>query len=162
VAVTFVRIDDRLIHGQVVEGWLRPLGVTRILVACDEAAADPLQVVLMGMAVPPEVGVSILTVADAAAAIKSDKWSGDKILLLVPGLREAVRLTEAGVKIKSVNLGGLHDAPGREAVTPSLSLNSQDRKDIQFLLDRKIEIELRVLPNDEMRQMRDYLSPPKR
>lgn len=158
MALVLVRIDDRLIHGQVVEGWLRVVQADRIVVASDAASADPLQVTLMGLAVPREVRVTVLSVADAAAALLSDQWTKDRILLLLPSPHEARRLAEAGVSFDSVNLGGLHDAPGRTFITPSLALSEQDRSDLHALLDRKIFIETRILPNDERRSVMNYLS----
>ncbi len=158
MALVLVRIDDRLIHGQVVEGWLRVVQADRIVVASDDASADPLQVTLMGLAVPREVRVTVLSVADAASALLSDQWVRDRILLLLPSPKEARRLAEAGVSFDSVNLGGLHDAPGRKFITPSLALSEQDRSDLHALLDRKIFIETRILPNDERRSVMNYLS----
>jgi mannose PTS system EIIA component len=157
MALVLVRIDDRLIHGQVVEGWLRVVQADRIVVVSDEAAADPLQITLMGLAVPSEVRVDVLAVDPAAQALKAERWAKDRVLLLLPGLREARRLAEAGVAFESINLGGLHDAPGRKFVTPALALSPQDRKDVEDLLARGIFIETRALPNDDRRSITEEL-----
>lgn len=155
--LSLVRVDDRLVHGQVVEGWLRVVQAGRILVVSDEAAADPLQVRLMRLAIPPEVELTVQPVAAAAEALKRGEWAQERVLLLVPGLPEARRLAEIGVDFDSLNLGGLHDAPGRVLKTPSLALGPEDEKDILFLLDRKIDVETRALPGDERVSARAYL-----
>lgn len=156
--LVLVRIDDRLIHGQVVEGWLRVVQADRIVVASDEAAADPLQMSLMGLAVPSEVRVVVRPVAEVAQALKTAQWAKDRVLLLLPGVREARRLVDMGVGLESINLGGMHDAPGRSFVTPSLALSPEDVADLRALLDRDINIETRALPNDERRSLRDVLN----
>jgi mannose/fructose/N-acetylgalactosamine-specific phosphotransferase system component IIB len=158
LSLVLVRIDDRLIHGQVVEGWLRVVQADRIVVVSDEAAADPIQSSLMSMAVPSEVRVLVIPVESAARSLLANEWEKDRVLLLLPSPREARRLAEAGVSFDSVNVGGLHDAPGRKFITSSLALSDQDREDLQVLLDKKIFIETRTLPNDERRSILNFLS----
>jgi mannose/fructose/N-acetylgalactosamine-specific phosphotransferase system component IIB len=158
MSLVLTRVDDRLIHGQVVEGWLRVIQATRIVVASDEVADDPLQVNLMSLAVPSDVKVMVLKVQAAADSLKAGSWAKERVLLLLPGLREARRLAAAGVELEALNLGGLHDAPGREPVSPSRALSAQDREDIEFLLSRGVEIETRALPNDERRLVKDVLA----
>ncbi len=155
--VVLARVDDRLIHGQVVEGWLRVIQADRIVVASDEAAADPLQVGLMRLAVPVEVRVEVEKVQTVAEALKSDLWKDERVLLLLPGVAEARRLVENGARLESLNLGGLHDAPGRRPLTPFLALSQKDREDIRFLLDRNVFIETRALPTDDKRSVTDHL-----
>jgi mannose/fructose/N-acetylgalactosamine-specific phosphotransferase system component IIB len=138
--VVLARVDDRLIHGQVVEGWLRVIQAGRIVVASDEAAADALQQGLMRLAVPPDVEVTVLAVDAAAEKLVAGEWASDRVMLLVPGIREARRLVDAGVPLSSLNLGGIHDGPGRTFLTPFLALNEEDLnhiRDVRGILDRR-------------------------
>jgi PTS system mannose-specific IIB component len=89
--LVLVRIDDRLIHGQVVGGWLPVIQAERIVVASDRAAADSLQTGLMRLAVPDHVAVDVLPVARAAVALKDDLWTKERVLLLLPGVEELAR-----------------------------------------------------------------------
>jgi mannose/fructose/N-acetylgalactosamine-specific phosphotransferase system component IIB len=116
MSLVLTRVDDRLIHGQVVEGWLRVIQATRIVVASDEVADDPLQVNLMSLAVPSDVKVMVLKVQAAADSLKAGSWAKERVLLLLPGLREARRLAAAGVELEALNLGGLHPGPGGHRV----------------------------------------------
>ena len=155
--IVLSRIDDRLIHGQVVEGWLRVIQAKRIVVVSDQAARDVFQASLMRLAVPPEVELTVLSVADAAKALAAASWEAERVLLLMPGLPEARLLAEAGWMPDVLNLGGLHDAAGRTSYTPSLALGPQDKEDLRFLLSRKIAIEVRPLPGDERKSVEPYL-----
>ena len=155
--IVLARIDDRLIHGQVVEGWLRVIQAHRILVVSDLVARDSFQAGLMRLAVPPEVNFAALSVADAAKVLASSQWKDERVVLLMPGLREARQLAEAGWVPPSLNLGGLHDAPGRVSYTPSLALSAEDKEDLRSLIARKIPIDTRALPADDDVPVETYL-----
>ncbi len=146
--LVLVRIDDRLIHGQVVGGWLPVIQAERIVVASDRAAADSLQTGLMRLAVPDHVAVDVLSVARAAAALKDDLWNKERVLLLLPGVEELARLVEAGAPVSLVNLGGLHDAPGREMVAPHLAFTVAELALLADLLKRGLSFDTRPLPGD--------------
>ena len=149
--LVLVRVDDRLIHGQVVEGWLPVIQAQRILVAADRPANDEFQKGLMRLAVPEEVAVDVLSVADAGVALKTLSGTPERILLLVPGVDEVVRLVDAGAAISEVNVGGLHDAPGRVMIFPHLSLTPGEREQLTALVARGIRVETRALPSDHRR-----------
>lgn len=156
--IVLTRIDDRLIHGQVVEGWLRVVQAQRIVVVSDPAAQDAFQASLMRLAVPPETEVTVLPVVEAAKSLASPAWASERVMVLMPGLKEARRLAEAGWKPAVLNLGGLHDAPGRKAHTPSLFLGADDVADIRSLLKMGIGMDTRALPGDEAVPVEDYLA----
>jgi mannose/fructose/N-acetylgalactosamine-specific phosphotransferase system component IIB len=144
--ISFLRIDSRLIHGQVVEAWLPGLKVARVVVADDEAAHSPLMKVAMGLAVPPELEVDILPLRDTPFAA----YAGDKVktlLLLrdVPALLEARKL---GLPQTRVNLGNVHHGPMRKAVSTSVFLNSEEMDQLERLHDEGWDIEARGVPSE--------------
>jgi mannose/fructose/N-acetylgalactosamine-specific phosphotransferase system component IIB len=94
--LVLARIDDRLIHGQVVEGWLRVIQAQRIVVANDRAAADPLQGGLMRLAVPDEVALDVLTVDAATARLKDNPWGNERVMVLFGSVADLARAVEAG------------------------------------------------------------------
>jgi PTS system mannose-specific IIA component len=106
MSLVLVRVDDRLIHGQVVGGWLPVIQAERIVVVSDRAAADPLQTGLMRMAVPDHVAVDVLSVDDASALMKAGPWGNERVLLLLPGVQELIWLGGYGGADHSGELGG--------------------------------------------------------
>jgi mannose/fructose/N-acetylgalactosamine-specific phosphotransferase system component IIB len=156
--IVLSRVDDRLIHGQVVEGWLRVVQARRIVVVSDQAAQDVFQAGLMRLAVPLDVEVTILPVAQAAKDLAASSWKEERVMLLMPSLKEARRLAEAGWSPSPLNLGGLHDAPGRTAYSPSLALSEEDIKDLLALVERKIAFDTRALPSDDNVPVETYFS----
>lgn len=148
MGVTLLRIDDRLIHGQVVEGWVPYLKVDLVVVVSDTAASDDVQSALMKMALPASVGLVVSSVAGAAAVLSDPKLSSRKALVLVPSPAEALALVENGVKIDRVNVGGLHHTVGKVQLGRALFLDEKDRLALRALAAKGVRLEGRALPAD--------------
>lgn len=148
MGITLLRVDDRLIHGQVVEGWVPFLKVDLVVVVSDAAAADEIQTALMKMALPPTVGLLVLPVSEAAASLASPQLAARKALVLVPGPSEALALVEKGLKIDRVNVGGLHYTVGKVQLGRALFLDEKDRLALRALAAKGVRLEGRALPGD--------------
>jgi|AGTN01.1.fsa_nt_gi Phosphotransferase system, mannose/fructose/N-acetylgalactosamine-specific component IIB len=147
--IVLVRIDDRLVHGQVVEGWLKTIHVSHIVVVSDEVAKDKMQQTLLGMAVPSSIKVTNLSVEDAAKQLKARQFEKERIMLLLSRPRDVLRLVEQGVALTSVNVGGMHYSLGKRQLLRNLSVDPGDISDLQAISRFGIELEGRVLPADE-------------
>ena len=148
MGVTLLRIDDRLIHGQVVEGWVPYLKADLVVVVSDSAAADEVQSALMKMALPPAVGLLIVRVDDAPAALSSPQMAARRALVLVPGPAEALALLEKGVNVDRINVGGLHYTVGKVQLGRALFLDEKDKGALRALAARGVRLEGRSLPTD--------------
>jgi mannose PTS system EIIA component len=155
--LSLVRIDDRLVHGQVVEGWIPHLKAQVVLVVSDAAAADELQGSLMRMALPEDIQLEVLPVA---AAARHDAFKPDypkKVLLLAPGPLEILKLAELGAPFSRVNVGGLHYTAGKVQLGKAIYLSDQDRQALIGLSRRGIRLEGRALPNERETDLMDVL-----
>jgi|CXWL01.1.fsa_nt_gi mannose/fructose/N-acetylgalactosamine-specific phosphotransferase system component IIB len=148
MGVTLLRIDDRLIHGQVVEGWVPFLKADLVVVVSDSAAEDEVQSALMKMALPPAVGLVVTRVDEAQEALSSPQISERRALVLVPGPAEALALLEKGLKVDRINVGGLHYTVGKVQLGKALFLDDKDRAALRALAARGVRLEGRSLPND--------------
>ena len=148
MAIALLRIDDRLIHGQVVEGWLPALEADLVMVVSDDAASDEVQSALMRMALPPSIGLVVATVAEAPATLASPQAAKRRALVLVPGPAEALALIEMGVKVDRINVGGLHHSVGKVQLGRALYLDEKDRKALKALASLGVRLEGRPLPGD--------------
>ena len=157
MSVTLLRIDDRLVHGQVVEGWLKSLRITHLVVASDLVAADETQKALYLLAVPQGIQLSCLTLADAAQAWKDGRWSRDRVLMLASSPEEALELVNAGAPVESINVGGLHFREGRVQVLKAISLDDRDVDSLKALSSRGVILEARPLPLDEPVNLAPYI-----
>ncbi len=142
---TLCRVDDRLIHGQVLVAWGGRLNPDRIWVVDDAAAADPWERELYG-ASAPGVDVKVVTVAEAAAAWASESTASGGAFLLVRDLVTALRLVEAGAAPARLNVGGLHYAPGKEKVNEYVYLDDADRRAARALLQRGVALDVQDVP----------------
>lgn len=127
MAIVLFRVDDRLIHGQVVVGWGRPLGVSRIVLVDDLVAGSEWEQDLYRMAVTPDIEVVFLTVSDAAARLR--EWQADsrRTLVLTGDLDTMIGLHDADpVTVHRINLGGIHHRAGRRERLPYLYLTDEE------------------------------------
>lgn len=148
--IILYRVDDRLVHGQVVEGWVPALGAEELAVVSDDIAGDEMRRAIMRFATPEEVDLKILTVAEAAAYLPEAAKSERKVLLLLPGLAEAVELSRQGLKIPSLNIGGMHYSAGKNlSIGKAIFLNDQDCAALKTLNAAGITIEGRGVPTDK-------------
>jgi mannose/fructose/N-acetylgalactosamine-specific phosphotransferase system component IIB len=144
--ISLVRVDNRLIHGQVVEAWLPHLKVSRVVVADDEAANSPLIRAAMGLAVSPSVEVAIQPLAEVDfAALVAD---GTKTLLLLRNIQDVVAAAERGLRVPKLNLGNVHFEAGRRQVSPSVFLSRADLDRLKMLAGAGAEVEARAVPSD--------------
>jgi mannose/fructose/N-acetylgalactosamine-specific phosphotransferase system component IIB len=127
MAIVLFRVDDRLIHGQVVVGWGRPLGVNRIVLVDDQVASSAWEQDLYRMAVTPDVEVEFVALATAAARLR--EWQADarRTLVLTGDLETMVALHAADpVTVHRINLGGIHHRAGRKERLPYLYLTDEE------------------------------------
>ncbi len=145
--IALFRVDNRLIHGQVVEAWLPSVGAQRLLVADDEAAANPLIRAAMALAVPPTVKVQIapLASADFASALSGP----ERTVVLVRDVGGAVVARERGLAFTALNLGNIHFESGRIQISPSVFLSPAEAKSLQALAGSGVAVEARALPKDK-------------
>lgn len=152
-----VRIDDRLIHGQIVASWVNVLRCNTIIVADDKAAGDDLQKMMLEMACPPNIKLAIKTVDQAAELLRSDSLERGKVLLIMRNSASALRLTEQDIGIDKINVGNVSSGNGRQKYSKSVWLNAQDIDEYKQLLDRGIELEVQIVPSEKAQNMADML-----
>ena len=147
--IILYRVDDRLVHGQVVEGWVPLLHAEELAVVSDEIAGDEMLRTIMRFATPEGVDLKIMTVAEASAYLPEAAKSPRKVLLLLPGLAEALALSGNGLPIPSLNIGGMHYSAGKNlSIGKAIFLNDEDCAALRALSASGIKIEGRGVPSD--------------
>jgi PTS system mannose-specific IIB component/fructoselysine and glucoselysine-specific PTS system IIB component len=127
MSIVLCRIDDRLIHGQVVIGWGSPLGINQIILVDDQVEASEWEQELYRMAVVPEIEVRFVTVAEATAHLPEWQSNGKRGLVLTGDLDTMAALHRASPDIvHRINLGGIHHRPGRRERMPFVYLTDQE------------------------------------
>jgi PTS system mannose-specific IIB component/fructoselysine and glucoselysine-specific PTS system IIB component len=139
------RIDDRLIHGQVLVAWGQRLDPARIWVVDDGVAASDWERELFREAAPG-IDVRVASVADAALAYAAESAASGGAFLLVRDLHTARRLAESVLGAREWNVGGLHYAPGKEKVNDYVYLDEADRADARVLLGMGATLSVQDVP----------------
>ena len=146
--IALARIDDRLIHGQVATVWSKETRCQRIIVCNDDVAKDEIRKTLLTQVAPPGVQSHVVDIEKAVRVINNPKYENDIVMLLFTNPTDVLRLVEAGIDIKSVNIGGMSFKEGKTQVTGAVSVNDQDIKSFRALNDKNIELEIRKVASD--------------
>jgi len=144
--VRLFRIDDRLIHGQVVLGWARPLGITDIALVDDAVAASPWEQELYRMAVPPELRVHFVSVDHGRRRLADWEAGAEAVLLLTGDVATMARLLEGAAASHDVNLGGIHHRPGRRERLPYVFLSDDEWHALHSLEAAGAQVTARDVP----------------
>lgn len=146
----WVRIDNRLIHGQIIETWLPYTHAKYLFVANDEAAKDSLQQQIMSLAIPQSVNCVFSDVESLPGAINSLNSTADHLsyLILFSSCNDVKRALDKGLSFNALNVGNIHYSPGKKQISPSVALNSEEESCLRYFLDIGIELDFRCVPND--------------
>lgn len=142
----FVRVDDRLIHGQVLTTWVKSLGVKTIWVMSDRAANEPIEVILLKSSIPKHLALEVFTVEQVAHAFAKHK--GGQVLLLAELVQDVLRLSEFGVVMSEINLGGMRYHPGYVALSKAVYVGDDEALALQHLESKGVGAFIRVVPSD--------------
>jgi PTS system mannose-specific IIB component len=148
MAVVLVRIDDRLIHGQVVVGWARSLRIERIVVANDRISRDEFQKRLMEISADEGMDIIVMGVNDAASRMRDHLFDDKTTLLLIENPKDALRLIEKGVRLDEINVGCMGSGEGRRKILPYLFIGEEEEEIFRRLGEYGVKIEVRALPQD--------------
>jgi len=147
------RVDNRLVHGQVFT-WISKLKLNLVIVANDRVCEDLIQQSLIMLATETvfqkSVKVIFTRICEAVSKLEQEEFLNCRILLLVDSLQDALLLIDSGLKVNSINIGGLYNQEGKNKVeyTPSLFLNKEDIQIIETLIKRNILVSPEPLPDD--------------
>ncbi|MEZ4585710.1 MAG: PTS sugar transporter subunit IIB [Gemmatimonadales bacterium] len=147
MTLTVCRIDDRLIHGQVVVGWGRPFEIERIVLVDDEVAASEFERELYRMAVPEQMALEFLTVAEATARLPALAEARDRVLVLTGSIPVMAALARSHPElVRQINVGAVHDGPGRREYARYVYLSEQELATLLGLVDLGIKVRAQDLP----------------
>jgi PTS system mannose-specific IIB component len=147
----WVRIDNRLIHGQIIETWLPYTGAVLLIIANDELATDALRQEIMSLAIPNDVKV-IFTKIDAVTDLVARFSNGDRsnALVLFSSCPDARRAYEQGFAFEGLNIGNLHYSPGKRQICAHVALGDEDQSCIEFFSHKGVKLDFRCVPNDSV------------
>ena len=151
--IRLVRIDERLIHGQVATSWVKETKCDAIFAINDDVANDNLRKTLLLQVAPANVKAFVIPIEKAISVYKNPKYSTTKVLMLVTYPTDVLRLIEGGVDIKSVNVGGMTFKEGKKIISDAVAIGPEDLVAFKKLRDLGVELEIRQIasrPKEDM------------
>ena len=142
-----LRIDDRLLHGQVARNWMKQVGADVMVVANDPVSEDEKQQHLMDLVTPMGSKSYFFGLSEASSKIKD--LEEEDALVLVESPADALKLIEDGIEIDSVNVGNIHQTSGKEKVNESIFVDQNDIDTFKKIEANGKKLDFRTLPNDQ-------------
>jgi len=148
MTLKLIRVDDRLIHGQVVAIWLKALGARRIIIVDDKTARDDFLREILELAAPPGVPVEVHDLERGTERVRELTTDPEPAFVLMRSPLTAVRLREAGIEFPLLNVGGMGAGPGRKPLYRNISASPEELDAMRRLEAMGTRVELRIVEND--------------
>lgn len=155
--IILTRIDDRLIHGQVVTAWIRRYPINRILIIDDELAKNRLMERIYKAAAPMGVEVIIKSVKDGSDWLLEDQEKGEQILILVKVPNVVEKLLEKQISIEKVILGGMGAGKGRKTFIKNVSASEEEIESFRNISSQGIDIVYQLVPDEKETSIKKLL-----
>ncbi len=157
-----LRVDNRLVHGQIIEGWLPYTGAKHLVVVNDAMAANALCTQIMGLAVPSRVQLHVVRVAEAVEVIQ--RYKAQKVLVLFENVKDLLKVVQdeplSSYKpdfwsdIKCINIGNLHHAKNKTQIMEHISVTEQEITLLKELA-KKFTLDFRCIPSEKSRGLHE-------
>lgn len=142
-----VRVDDRLLHGQIICAWVPHIKADALVVASDEAAGDDLVSEIISSCAHNGLKVVVEGIEEAAKDVNSGTYEASRVIIILGDLKDALRLYEQGMRFSSLNIGNIHHQDqGSRRLSPSVIVNDEDDEIIERLTSLGVDIDIRDVP----------------
>lgn len=155
--IQLLRVDDKLLHGQVAFSWVRNLKIQTVVIADDQIAYDEFMKMTLGLSKPNGVHLQILEVKDAVAYLQDQLRNDHHVMAIVNCIGNAYRIMEQIPSINSLNLGSLRERYDSKSMTEFISLNEEEIALCKELIASGKEIEMRMRYDDKKLDLAKFL-----
>ena len=145
--VCLARVDERLIHGQVMTAWVKKAWIKKIMLVDDEIVKDDFMKEVLSMSAPAGVKVEVCSAAGAAQELSADT-SDENTMLLFKDLKNVESLTKAGFKLKELNIGNIGNAADRKPITKEIYVSDEEKKIMSSLIQEGVYVYIQKLPQN--------------
>ena len=157
MSIIGVRIDGRLIHGQVANLWTTKLNISRIMVVDDEVAKNAIEKSGLKLATPSGVKLSILPIEKAAANILAGKYDSQRLLIVARRPDRLLKLVELGVPLEEINVGNMSQTPETRSITKSINVVDADVEAFNELDRKGVRLVAQMVPSDKAEKFMELL-----
>ena len=155
--ILLVRVDDRFIHGQILEAWIPFLNAQSVIVANDTLASDDFQKTIMSMAIPERINLRIVPI-DQVLTLHNDKeLDGKRALVIVSSIKDAYRLHTIGFEFSRLNIGNNKGTATSKQISYSVWVDQEDLEMLSLLMDQGVDVSLQSVPRERNIDMKSVL-----
>jgi mannose/fructose/N-acetylgalactosamine-specific phosphotransferase system component IIB len=147
--VVMIRVDDRLIHGQILESWLPYLKAQCVVVANDTLAEDQFQMAILSMAVPERIKLRMVNVDSVKELVTDPELSGKTTLVIVSSVLDAYRIVQNEIISCRINLGNMRSSEADKQLMYSFWVSKEDIIMLKEILAKGISVNLQSVPREK-------------
>lgn len=153
--LVLTRIDDRLIHGQVMTSWIKNKKADQVVIVDDATANDEYMIEVLEMAIPEEIAIGIFTKEDGVTFFK--QGLGAPTILLVKGPEVLDYMVDNGVNIDEIDVGGMGARDDRNVLYKNISTSQQENEAFKRLVEKNVNVFIQVMPQDKQISIKSFL-----
>lgn len=147
--IKLLRVDHRLLHGQVAFSWTQNLGIDCILIANDDVPQNEIRKTTIKLAKPQGVKLVIKNIEDSIKALQSGVTDKYKLFIVVESVEDAYKLSKAHPEIQHINLGGMKIREGTRNISKAVNITAAEEHLVKELVDDGVQVEIRQVPTDK-------------
>lgn len=155
--INVARIDDRLIHGQVITTWVKNYDIEQVLIINDKVAADKVQQSVLTMSAPPGLKVLVFGVQQFIEIIKKTPIKKNTMLLFTNSL-DVNALVDGGLDITKLNVGGMRMQDGRRQLSRAVSVTPEEEQAFKNIIAKNVIVEVQMVPKDPIVELKTLFS----
>lgn len=155
--INVARIDDRLIHGQVITTWVKNFDIEQVIIVNDKVANDTVQQSVLTMAAPPDLKVVVFGVDKFIDVLKKTEIKRRTMLLFTNSV-DVNKLVENGLKLEKLNVGGMRMQEGRRNLSRAVAVTSDEEHAFRSLINNNIAVEIQMVPKDPVVELKTLLN----
>ncbi|GAB1437367.1 PTS sugar transporter subunit IIB [Providencia sp.] len=155
--INVARIDDRLIHGQVITTWVKNFDIEQVIIVNDKVASDTVQQSVLTMAAPPDLKVVVFGVDKFIDVLKKTEIKRRTMLLFTNSV-DVNKLVENGLKLEKLNVGGMRMQEGRRNLSRAVAVTPDEEQAFRSLIDSNVKVEIQMVPKDPIVELKTLLN----
>ncbi|EPL6453906.1 MULTISPECIES: PTS system mannose/fructose/N-acetylgalactosamine-transporter subunit IIB [Providencia] len=155
--INVARIDDRLIHGQVITTWVKNFDIEQVIIVNDKVASDSVQQSVLTMAAPPDLKVVVFGVDKFIDVLKKAEIKRRTMLLFTNSV-DVNKLVENGLKLEKLNVGGMRMQEGRRNLSRAVAVTPEEEQAFKSLINNNVAVEIQMVPKDPIVELKTLLN----
>ena len=156
--ILLIRVDDRFIHGQILEAWIPFLKAQSVIVANDSLASDDFQKTIMSMAIPERIILRIVSLDEILKLEQDKELDGKRTLVIVSSIKDAYKLHEIGLDFSVLNIGNNKGTDSSKQISYSVWVDRQDLDMLSDLMEDGIDVNLQSVPRERNIDMKSIIN----